>query len=114
MIGAGHRDLAVLQRLAQRIQHARIELRQLVEEQHALMRERDLAGLGVHAAAGERGHAGGMMRRAERAPRSQRTAFDLAGDGGDHRSPGDSGGRIEGRRAASIDLPAPGAPIISR
>ena len=29
-------------------------------------------------------------------------------------SPGDSGGRIEGRRAASIDLPAPGEPIISR
>ena len=29
-------------------------------------------------------------------------------------SPGDSGGRIEGSRAASIDLPAPGAPVISR
>jgi hypothetical protein len=29
-------------------------------------------------------------------------------------SGGDSGGRIEGRRAASIDLPAPGEPIISR
>jgi hypothetical protein len=32
VIGAGHRDLAVLQRLAQRIEHARIELRQFVEE----------------------------------------------------------------------------------
>src|SRR5262249_12472017 len=29
-------------------------------------------------------------------------------------SDGDSGGRIEGSRAASIDLPAPGEPIISR
>ena len=29
-------------------------------------------------------------------------------------SSGVSGGRIEGRRAASIDLPEPGAPIISR
>ena len=29
-------------------------------------------------------------------------------------SAGDSGGRIEGSRAASIDLPAPGAPIIRR
>ena len=29
-------------------------------------------------------------------------------------SSGDSGGRMEGRRAASIDLPEPGAPIISR
>jgi hypothetical protein len=45
MIGARNRDLAVLQRLAQRIQHPRIELRQLVKKQHALMRQRDLAGL---------------------------------------------------------------------
>ena len=29
-------------------------------------------------------------------------------------SDGDSGGRIEGSRAASIDLPAPGEPIISK
>ena len=85
MIGAGHRDLAVLQRLAQRIQHARIELRQFVEEQHALMRQRDLAGLGAHAAAGQRRHAGGMMRRAERPPRGQRAVADFAGDGSDHR-----------------------------
>ncbi len=28
-------------------------------------------------------------------------------------SAGDSGGRIDGRRAASIDLPAPGGPTIS-
>jgi hypothetical protein len=28
-------------------------------------------------------------------------------------SEGDSGGRIEGSRAASIDFPAPGEPIIS-
>ncbi len=93
MIGARHRDLAVLQRLAQRIQHARIELRQLVEEQHALMRQRDLAGLCAHAAAGQRGHAGGMMRRAERPLRRQRATFDLAGDGGDHGDFKQFGGR---------------------
>ena len=29
-------------------------------------------------------------------------------------SEGDNGGRIEGSRATSIDLPAPGAPIISK
>src|SRR6202000_2731343 len=29
-------------------------------------------------------------------------------------SDGESGGRIDGSRAASIDLPAPGAPIISK
>ncbi len=62
VIGAGHRDLAVLHGLAQRIQHARIELRQFVEEQHALMRQRNLAGFCAHAAAGQRRHAGGMMR----------------------------------------------------
>lgn len=28
-------------------------------------------------------------------------------------SEGDSGGRIDGRRAASMDLPAPGEPIIN-
>ncbi len=85
VIGPAHRDLAVLQRLAQRIQHARIELRQFVEEQHALMRQRNLAGFCAHAAAGQRGHAGGMMRRAERPPRGQRAVADFAGDGGDHR-----------------------------
>ncbi len=84
VIGAGDRDLAILQRLAQRIQHARIELRQFVEEQHAVMGERNLAGFGAHAAAGQRGHARRMMRAAERPLRGQRAAFDLAGDGGDH------------------------------
>jgi len=113
MIGARDCDLAVLQRLAQRIQYARIELRQFIKEQHALMRQRDLAGPGAHAAAGERRHAGGMMGSAERPSRGERAAFDLAGDGGNH-SDGDSGGRIEGSLAASIDLPAPGEPIISR
>jgi len=85
MIGARDCDLAVLQRLAQRIQYARIELRQFIKEQHALMRQRDLAGPGAHAAAGERRHAGGMMGSAERPSRGERAAFDLAGDGGNHR-----------------------------
>ncbi len=46
VIGARDRDLAGLERLAQRIEHARLELRQFVEEQDAMMGERDLAGLG--------------------------------------------------------------------
>ena len=85
MVGAGYRDLAVFHRLAQRIQHPRIELRQLVEKQHALMRQRDFAGSCAHAAAGQRRHAGGMMRAAERPPRGERAALDLARDRGDHR-----------------------------
>jgi hypothetical protein len=35
-----------------------VELRQLVEEQHALIRQRNLAGFRAHAAAGQRRHAG--------------------------------------------------------
>ncbi len=62
VIGAGDRDLAVLERLPQRVQHARIELRQFVEEQHALMGQRNLTRLGADAAAGQRRRAGGMMR----------------------------------------------------
>jgi hypothetical protein len=85
VIGAGHRDLAILERLAQRVEHARVELRQLIEEQHALMRRRNLAGLGADAAAGQRRHAGGMVRAAERPPRGQGAALDLAGNASDHR-----------------------------
>jgi len=79
-------DLAVLQGLAQRIQHPGIELRQFVEKQHALMRERDFARLGARAAAGQRSHAGGMMGAAERPPRRQRAVADFAGNRGNHRN----------------------------
>ena len=58
MIGARNRDLAVFQRLTQRVQHARIEFRQLIQKQHALVRQGDFAWPGAHAAAGQRGHAG--------------------------------------------------------
>ena len=40
VVGAGNRDLANLERLAQRVEHLRLELGQLVEEQHAMMGER--------------------------------------------------------------------------
>ena len=63
MIGARDRDLAGLERLAQRIEHLRLEFGKLVEEQHAVMGERDFAGLGAQAAADQRRHAGRMMRR---------------------------------------------------
>ena len=84
MIGAGDRDFAGLERLAQRFERLRLEFRQLVEKQHALMGERDFARPRAHAAADQRRHAGGMVRRAERPPVGQRAAFDLAGDRGDH------------------------------
>src|SRR4051794_9659091 len=43
-VGARDADVAGLQRLAQRIKHGALKFRQLVEEQHAQMREADLAG----------------------------------------------------------------------
>ncbi len=43
MVGARDRDLAGLERLAQRVERLRLEFRQFVEEQHAVVRERDLA-----------------------------------------------------------------------
>ena len=85
VVGARDRDLAALERLAQRVEHARIELGEFVEKQHAAVRERDLARLGAQAAADQRRHAGRVMRRAERPCVGQRAAFELAGDRGDHR-----------------------------
>ncbi len=48
------------------------------------MCERDFSRPRVQTAADQSRHAGGMVRRAERAPIGQRAAFDLAGDRGDH------------------------------
>ncbi len=84
VIGPRNRHLAGLQRLAQRIERLRRKLRKLVQEQHAMMGERHFARPRMQAAADQRRHAGGVMRRAERPPVGQRAAFDLAGDRGDH------------------------------
>jgi hypothetical protein len=84
-----------------------------------MMRERNLAGPRAHAAAGQRRHACGMMRmrgtaaaRSARRRRSRRrpTAIIETSSSSD----GDSGGRIVGSRAASIDFPEPGGPAISK
>ncbi len=85
VIGARHRDLAILQRRAQRIEHARIELRQFIEKQNALMRQRNLTRSRAQAAACERRHAGGVMRRAERPACGERSVLDFAGHRSDHR-----------------------------
>ena len=52
---AHDRHLPVLQRLAQRLERRPRELRQLVEEQHAVVGEARLAGTGMRAAADEAG-----------------------------------------------------------
>jgi hypothetical protein len=66
------RHAAVLQGLAQHLQRLAVELRQLVEEQDALVRQADLAGLRDAAAADQPGVADGVVRRAERPHRHQR------------------------------------------
>ena len=58
MIGAGDGDFAGFQRLPQRIQNLRLEFRQLIQKQHAMVRERYLAGPRVQPATDQRGHAG--------------------------------------------------------
>ena len=116
MIGARDRDLAGLQRLPQRVERLRREFRQFVEKQHAVMGKRDFSRPRMDAAADQSRHAGGMMRRPERPPVV--SAPHHAGDRGHHgdfrSSAGASGGRMDGSRAASIDLPAPGGPTRSR
>jgi hypothetical protein len=84
VVGTCDRDLAGFQRLAQGIERPRIELRKLVQEQHAVMGERDFARLGAQAAADQGRHAGGMMRRTERTAIGERTIGDFAGHRCDH------------------------------
>ena len=64
--GAGNRDVAGLQRLAQRFERGARKLGQFVEKQHAAVRQRDFAGARRRAAADQRHRAGGVMRRAGR------------------------------------------------
>jgi hypothetical protein len=85
VVGARDRDLAGLERLAQRVEHLRLELGQFVEEEHAVMGERHLPRPRAQPAADQRRHAGGMVRGAERPAVGERAAIDLAGDRGDHR-----------------------------
>ena len=85
MIGAGDHAIAGLHRLAQRIEHLRIEFGQLIQKQHAVMGKRNLARSGADAAADHGRHGGGMMRRAERPAIRQSPFRQLAADRGDHR-----------------------------
>jgi len=51
--GTRDRDGAGLESLAHRFAHAAIELRLLIEKQHAVMRETDLAGTDLQPAAND-------------------------------------------------------------
>ncbi len=65
---AGDRDVAVLERLAERLQDVPRELRQLVEEQDAVGRERDLAGRHARTATDHRGVGQRVMGCSHRRP----------------------------------------------
>jgi hypothetical protein len=60
------------------------EFGQFIEEEHAIMRQRRLAGPDAKAAANHRGHRGGVMRRTEGAAAAEPGIRQLARDRGDH------------------------------
>ena len=102
-VGAGHHHLAGLQRAAQAVQSLDAELGQLVEEQHPVMSQGDLAGLGLQAAAGQGGHAGAVVRGAIGPRPGQGSLGDQAGDRMDHRGL-EQLGRGQGRQQAGQAL----------
>ena len=59
-------DFTLLERLAQGVEHVPVELRELVEEERAPVRERDLAGCQPRSATDERRVAGRVVRGTER------------------------------------------------
>ena len=85
LLAADDRHVAVLERLAQRLEARAGELRQLVEEQHAAVGERRLAGLRRVGAADEPGRGDRVVRRAERARGDEPGRAAQAGDGLDPR-----------------------------
>ena len=60
------RDLAVLERLAQHVEHVALEFGQLVQKQDAVVRQADFAGTRQRAAADQPRIGNGVVRRAER------------------------------------------------
>jgi hypothetical protein len=84
VVCAGDDQRAGLQRLTQRVYDLRRKFRQLVEEQHAVMGQRHLSRARAHAAADQRRHAGGVMRRAERPLPAELAVADLPGHALDH------------------------------
>ena len=91
--GARDAHHTFLQWLAKGIEHARGELTQLVEEEHALARHADFAGSGMTApTTHERGHGGGVVRGPERG--SQHEARRREGQSGRAVDPGHGAGRI--------------------
>ena len=80
--GARDGDRAVFERLAHHLEHVARKLRQLVQKEHAVVRQRNFAGARNDAAADQPGVGDGVVRRAERALRHQPgRGIEHAGDG---------------------------------
>ena len=79
-----HHGPPAFERLAQRLQCCAGEFRQLVQEQHAAVRQRDFAGFGAQAAADEGRQRCRVMRIAKWAIAHQPAFGELARDGMDH------------------------------
>src|SRR3954469_11902268 len=94
----------------------RLKFRQLVEKENAVVCKRDFARPCTQAAAHQGRHARGMVRarngrRLVRAPSLISPATEAIMETSSS-SGGVSGGKMVGRRAASMDLPAPGGPTM--
>ena len=112
-------DAPVLERLAERLEDVPRELRQLVEEQHAVIRERDLARATCAArhrpsprrtacGAGDRNGAGDGSGAGGAAPATEATIVAASA------SASSSGGSSRGIVRARSVLPEPGGPTSSR
>ena len=77
--GAGDRDDAVLERLPERLEDGARELGQLVEQQHAAVRERDLSRPRRRAASDDRRRGRSVVRERETAARSRAACRAEAG-----------------------------------
>src|SRR5689334_3975850 len=84
-VGAGDTDIARLKRLPERIEDWSLELGQLVEEEHAEVREADLARTNAKATSDQCRHGRAVVRRPERAAAPNPATVELASNGGDHR-----------------------------
>ena len=112
------RHRAVLQRLPQHLQHIARELRQLIQKQHAVVRQLHLTRPWHRAPADQPRIGDRVMRRAKR-PMPHQSRHPLPAlpprcESASSPAPprNVSGGRIDGNRLASIVLPDPGGPII--
>ena len=83
--GPGDRDPALLERLAQHLEHMPAELEHLVEKQHPVVRQADLAWTRLRTAADQRGIRDGVVRRPERPVGQQAAAGRQQPDDGVHR-----------------------------